>query len=102
VHLGGQSAPSTEVATRRLTRRAPLTHQSRAQARLANSRPHHLNAVRLTARSYESYTLERYALRKIAGERELRVEPYVEWEDGSGGASVAALPAVRSAPSAER
>ena len=73
--------------------------QSRAQARLANSRPHHLNAVRLTARSYESYTLERYTLRKVAGEREVRVEPYVEREAGKG--SAVALPAIRPAPSVE-
>lgn len=88
-------------ATCPLTVAPLLAHKSRVHARLANSRPHHLNAVRLTARSYESYTLERYTLRKVAGEHELRVEPYVEREDGVGCTAIS-LPINRSTPSAER
>lgn len=50
--------------------------QSRAHAAAANSRPHHIRAMRLAAASYERYELERYRLRKAKGERRLRVEAY--------------------------
>ncbi|KAI0743601.1 hypothetical protein C8Q80DRAFT_1220556 [Daedaleopsis nitida] len=50
--------------------------QSRAHAAAANSRPHHIRAMRLAAASYERYDLERYRLRKLKGERHLRVEAY--------------------------
>ncbi|KAI0645538.1 hypothetical protein C8Q79DRAFT_1010482 [Trametes meyenii] len=50
--------------------------QSRAHAAAANSRPHHIRAMRLAAASYERYELERYRLRKVKGETRLHVEPY--------------------------
>ncbi|KAI9068266.1 hypothetical protein FKP32DRAFT_1672352 [Trametes sanguinea] len=50
--------------------------QSRAHAAAANSRPHHVRAMRLAAASYERYELERHRLRKVKGETRLRVEPY--------------------------
>ncbi|CDO69370.1 hypothetical protein BN946_scf184961.g12 [Trametes cinnabarina] len=50
--------------------------QSRAHAAAANSRPHHIRAMRLAAASYERYELERYRLQKVKGETRLRVEPY--------------------------
>jgi len=52
--------------------------QSRASARAANSRPHHIRAMRQAASAYEMYELERWTLRKIAGRRYLEVLPYVE------------------------
>jgi hypothetical protein len=42
--------------------------QSRKHAIAANSRPHHMEAMRLTAESYERYDLERHVLRKVKGE----------------------------------
>lgn len=73
--------------------------ESRMHAKLANSQPHHLAAVRLTARSYEYYTLERYTLRKIRGEKEVRVEPYVlEEEEEMVGKGAGSLRSVRSNP----
>ncbi|RPD78049.1 hypothetical protein L226DRAFT_550950 [Lentinus tigrinus ALCF2SS1-7] len=50
--------------------------QSRAHAAAANSRPHHIRAMRLAAASYERYELERYRLQKVKGERRVRVQPY--------------------------
>lgn len=50
--------------------------QSRAHAIAATSQPHHVRAMRLAAASYERYELRRYRLRKLRGERALRVEPY--------------------------
>ncbi|EIW63503.1 uncharacterized protein TRAVEDRAFT_62977 [Trametes versicolor FP-101664 SS1] len=50
--------------------------QSRTHAAAANSRPHHIRAMRLAAASYERYELERHRLRKVKGEARLRVEPY--------------------------
>ena len=50
--------------------------QSRAHAIAANSKPHHVRAMRLAAASYERYELARYRLRKVKGESVLRVEPY--------------------------
>jgi hypothetical protein len=38
--------------------------------------------MKLAATSYELYTLERYVLRKKAGEDGVRVEPYVSGEVG--------------------
>lgn len=72
--------------------------ESRQHAKLANSQPYHLAAVRLTARSYEYYTLERYTLRKIKGEREVRVEPYVFEEEETAVKGAASLSSVRSNP----
>jgi hypothetical protein len=72
--------------------------ESRQHAKLANSQPNHLAAVRLTARSYEYYTLERYTLRKIKGEREVRVEPYVLEEEETAVKGAASLGSVRSNP----
>ncbi|KAJ8514464.1 hypothetical protein ONZ45_g8020 [Pleurotus djamor] len=50
--------------------------QSRKHAMAANSRPHHAEAMRLAAASYEVYDLERYTLRKTKGETGVTVEPY--------------------------
>ncbi|KAI9509408.1 hypothetical protein F5148DRAFT_759662 [Russula earlei] len=50
--------------------------QSRAHAVAANSRPHHVQAMRLAAASYHSYELERWTLRKTAGSIRLEVLPY--------------------------
>ncbi|KAI0769781.1 hypothetical protein BD413DRAFT_613796 [Trametes elegans] len=50
--------------------------QSRAHAAAANSRPHHIRAMRLAAASYERYELNRLRLKKIKGETRLRIEPY--------------------------
>ncbi|KAI0305688.1 hypothetical protein B0F90DRAFT_1092047 [Multifurca ochricompacta] len=50
--------------------------QSRAHAAAANSRPHHIRAMRLAASSYDTYELERWTLRKSAGSRHLEVLPY--------------------------
>ncbi|KAH9847143.1 hypothetical protein C2E23DRAFT_863518 [Lenzites betulinus] len=50
--------------------------QSRTHAAAANSRPHHIRAMRLAAASYERYELERHRLRKVKGETRLRIEPY--------------------------
>ncbi|KAH9931141.1 uncharacterized protein BXZ73DRAFT_90216 [Epithele typhae] len=50
--------------------------QSRAHAAAANSRPHHVRAMRLAAASYERYDLERYRLQKRKGERGVHVEAY--------------------------
>ena len=50
--------------------------QSRAHAIAANSRPHHIRAMRLAAASYERYELRRYRIRKIRDDPVLRVEPY--------------------------
>lgn len=56
---------------------ATCVWQSRAHAIAANSRPHHIRAMRLAATSYEIYELERWTLRKTAGSRRLEVLPYV-------------------------
>ena len=56
--------------------------QSRAHAIKANSRPHHIRAMRLAAAAYECYELERWRLQKVRGERSLRIERYVEGEVG--------------------
>ncbi|KAF7311346.1 UPF0643 protein [Mycena kentingensis (nom. inval.)] len=50
--------------------------QSRKHASAANSRPHHIQAMRLAAQSYEMYDLERYVLRKVAGASGVVLETY--------------------------
>ncbi|KAI0081896.1 hypothetical protein K474DRAFT_1009197 [Panus rudis PR-1116 ss-1] len=50
--------------------------QSRQHAIAANSRPHHIRAMRLAAASYERYELQRYRLIKVKGETGVRVTPY--------------------------
>jgi hypothetical protein len=50
--------------------------QSRKHASAANSRPHHIKAMRLAALSYEVYALHRYKLVKAKGERGVTVEAY--------------------------
>ncbi|KAH9935605.1 uncharacterized protein B0H18DRAFT_418165 [Fomitopsis serialis] len=50
--------------------------QSRKDAIAANSRPHHIRAMRLAAASYDHYTLKRYWLRKVKGERGVMVKPF--------------------------
>ncbi|KDQ57612.1 hypothetical protein JAAARDRAFT_58200 [Jaapia argillacea MUCL 33604] len=56
--------------------------QSRKHAVAANSRPHHIKAMRLAATSYEMYDLERYTLKKVRGEEGLRVESFHGGEVG--------------------
>ncbi|EIN11983.1 hypothetical protein PUNSTDRAFT_111968 [Punctularia strigosozonata HHB-11173 SS5] len=56
--------------------------QSRKHAVAANSRPHHIRAMKLAAQSYELYDLERYRLKKIAGQKHVIVESYVYGEVG--------------------
>jgi hypothetical protein len=51
--------------------------QSRAHALAAHSGPHHAQAMRLAASSYERYELERWTLSKTAGSRRLEVLPYM-------------------------
>ena len=50
--------------------------QSRQDAIAANSRPHHIRAMRLAAASYDHYTLRRFWLRKVKGERGVTIEPF--------------------------
>ncbi|KAJ7594140.1 hypothetical protein C8J56DRAFT_926073 [Mycena floridula] len=50
--------------------------QSRKHAIAANSRPHHIQAMKLAAVSYEIYDLERLVLRKVAGETGVTIEPF--------------------------
>ncbi|GAA6008857.1 hypothetical protein JCM10207_001748 [Rhodosporidiobolus poonsookiae] len=52
---------------------------SRAAALEAMKGPRHKEAARLAGRTYESYTLERYVLRKESGERGVSVR---EWHGG--------------------
>ncbi|KAG8763771.1 hypothetical protein FRC11_012774 [Ceratobasidium sp. 423] len=61
---------------------ATCVWQSRAHAAAANSRPHHIKAMRLAAASFEYYTLERYALRKWKGTTDLEIVPYTSGEVG--------------------
>ena len=56
--------------------------QSRAHAVAANSRPHHIKAMRLAAASYERYDLERWRLVKERGERGVKVQTYTGGEVG--------------------
>lgn len=50
--------------------------QSRKHAVAANSRPHHIKAMRLAAQSYDVYSLNRYVLKKVKGEEGVTIEPY--------------------------
>ncbi|TDL26121.1 hypothetical protein BD410DRAFT_895548 [Rickenella mellea] len=56
--------------------------QSRSHAIAANSRPHHIRAMRLAKDSYEVYTLERHTLRKVPGQAHVTIEPYESGESG--------------------
>ncbi|KAF5348625.1 hypothetical protein D9758_006853 [Tetrapyrgos nigripes] len=56
--------------------------QSRKHAIAANSRPHHIRAMRLAAESYEIYDLERYVLRKLVGQPGVTVEAFAGGEVG--------------------
>ncbi|KIP11615.1 hypothetical protein PHLGIDRAFT_457821 [Phlebiopsis gigantea 11061_1 CR5-6] len=56
--------------------------QSRAHAITANSGPHHIRALRQAVTSCEKFELHRYRLRKLSGERALRVEAYDRGDDG--------------------
>lgn len=56
--------------------------QSRKHAVAANSRPHHINAMKLAAYSYDVYSLERHVIRKEKGQTTLTVEPYVGGDIG--------------------
>ncbi|KAK7057200.1 hypothetical protein R3P38DRAFT_3168709 [Favolaschia claudopus] len=56
--------------------------QSRKHAIAANSRPHHIQAMRLAAASYEVYDLERHVLRKAAGSTGVTIEAFTGGEVG--------------------
>jgi hypothetical protein len=56
--------------------------QSRKHATAANSNPYHITAMKLAATSYEVYTLERYRLTKVAGERGVTVNPFLGGDVG--------------------
>lgn len=56
--------------------------QSRQHAIAANSRPHHIRAMKLAKDSYEVYTLERHILQKSAGRLDVVIKPYIEGEVG--------------------
>jgi len=56
--------------------------QSRRHAIAANSRPHHVQAMRLAAGSYEVYNLERHVLTKRRGEKGVTIESYSGGEVG--------------------
>lgn len=56
--------------------------QSRDHALAANSRPHHIQAMRLAADSYEVYELERYRLSKQKGQRHVTIEAYTGGQVG--------------------
>ena len=56
--------------------------QSRKHAMAANSRPHHIKAMRLAVEVYDVYSLERYVLRKIQGEERVTIEVFTEGEVG--------------------
>ncbi|KAJ7084377.1 hypothetical protein B0H15DRAFT_393202 [Mycena belliarum] len=56
--------------------------QSRKHAIAANSRPHHIRAMKLAADSYEVYDLERYVLRKVGGATGVTVEHFNGGEVG--------------------
>jgi len=56
--------------------------QSRKHAMAANSRPHHIKAMRLAADAYEVYALERYRLQKLQGEERVTIQPFEGGEVG--------------------
>ena len=56
--------------------------QSRKHAMAANSRPHHIKAMRLAAEVYDVYDLERHVLRKIQGEEGVTIETFTGGEVG--------------------
>jgi hypothetical protein len=56
--------------------------QSRKHAIAANSKPYHIQAMKLAKASFERYDLERHVLRKVKGETVVRVE---EWTGGEVG-----------------
>ncbi|KAK7045585.1 hypothetical protein VNI00_007417 [Paramarasmius palmivorus] len=56
--------------------------QSRKHATAANSRPHHVVAMRLAAESYEIYDLERHVLRKAPGETGVSILPFTGGDVG--------------------
>jgi len=56
--------------------------QSRKHAIAANSRPHHVRAMKLAAAWFEVYTLERHTLRKVKGQKGVIVEPFAGGDVG--------------------
>ena len=56
--------------------------QSRKHAVAANSRPHHIRAMRLAAQAFDIYTLERYRLQKLKGETGVTIEPFENGDVG--------------------
>lgn len=56
--------------------------QSRKHAAAANSRPHHIQAMKLASQAYEVYELERYCLFKRKGETGIVIEAYTGGEVG--------------------
>ncbi|GAA5893288.1 hypothetical protein JCM6882_007995 [Rhodosporidiobolus microsporus] len=67
------SSPTADLEGRNL---ATCIWSSRTHALNAMRGPHHAAAARLAGRTYESYTLERYVLRKERGERGVKVLPW--------------------------
>lgn len=61
---------------------ATCVWQSRKHAIAANSRPHHVRAMKLAAASFEVYSLERHTLRKVKGEKGVTIEPFSGGEVG--------------------
>ncbi|KAF7970710.1 hypothetical protein HWV62_8865 [Athelia sp. TMB] len=83
VHNGGlimywYGIPNSETGMNLAT----CVWQSRRHAIAANSRPHHINAMKLAAASFEVYNLERHVLRKVKGQRGLTIEPFTGGEVG--------------------
>ncbi|KAJ7207483.1 hypothetical protein GGX14DRAFT_455568 [Mycena pura] len=56
--------------------------QSRKHAIAANSRPHHIQAMKLAVASYDVYDLERYVLRKVVGSTGVTIEPFTGGDVG--------------------
>lgn len=56
--------------------------QSRRHAVAAMYKPNHINAMKLSAASFEKYVLERYRLRKSKGQTHVTVESYEGGEVG--------------------
>lgn len=56
--------------------------QSRRHAVAANSRPHHIKAMKFAAESYQVYSLERFVLRKDKGRSGITIDSYTGGDVG--------------------
>jgi hypothetical protein len=61
---------------------ATCVWQSRKHAIAANSRPYHIQAMKLAAASFEVYDLERHILRKAKGQKGVTVELFTGGDVG--------------------